>query len=245
MPELKNFVAVDWRSGKDKIYFFFKDTNKYSRFDLAENTVEAGYPMDINASNWGDFHSHAKELRFGFATTAHDSKIDGFASMGELDLDVLWLFYYVSGTPTVCRFDQDLDKVLSVHRVSDSKWHALLPYFDRIIAGTWWNTSGNPHVFRFLLNDGTFLHLSLQPEAVTQKLKPIIHRQITDAVYPGLERYKYRIIGAVQNDQPLFSRYYYIFLSNNEYLRYNMNENRVDSGPRKIDDGTWPGLLRD
>ena len=30
MPEAENFIAVDWRSGKDKCYFFFKDSNTYS-----------------------------------------------------------------------------------------------------------------------------------------------------------------------------------------------------------------------
>ncbi|WP_306156678.1 hypothetical protein [Pseudomonas sp. C2B4] len=137
MPALKNFVAIDWRSGKDKIYFFFKDINQYSRFDLANHTVEAEYPRKINAGTWHDFHLHAKDLRFGFTTTAHESKIEGSASVRELDLDVSWLFYYVGDTPTVCRYDQDQDKVVSVHSVKDSKWHQLLPYFDRIVAGTW------------------------------------------------------------------------------------------------------------
>ncbi|MCW8278993.1 hypothetical protein IMF27_28640 [Pseudomonas sp. PCH199] len=244
MPALKNFVAVDWRAGKDKIYFFFKDINKYSRFDLADNLVEAG-PTDIKATNWGAFHSHAKDLRFGFTTTAHNSKLDGAATMSELELDILWLFYYMDEIPTVCRYDQDLDKVISVHSVKDSKWRALLPYFDRIVAGTWWKTSRHEHAFRFLLNDGTFLNLDFQPQAVTQKLPPITHLPITDKYYPGLEPYKNRIIAAVQNDQPLFNCYYYIFLTNNEYIRYSIDDSRVDTGPRKIDDGTWPGLLRD
>ncbi|WP_160107714.1 hypothetical protein [Pseudomonas izuensis] len=245
MPALKNFVAVDWRAGKDKIYFFFKDINKYSRFDLADNTVEAGYPFDINAKTWGDFHSHAKNLRFGFTTTAHNSKIDTGASMTEMDLDVLWLFYYVGDTPTVCRFDQDLDKVISVHRVKDSKWHQLAPYFDRIVAATWWELPDNYFLFHFFLNDGTFLHLDFKPEAVTHKLKTIRHASITNSNHPGLERYKHRIIGAVQNDHSIFSRYYYIFLTNNEYIKYDMDNNRVKTGPVKIDDLSWPGLLRD
>lgn len=245
MPALKNFVAVDWRAGRDKIYFFFKDINKYSRFDLGRGTVEEGYPADINASNWDSFHPHAKDLRFGFTTTAHNSTISGTAGMGELDLDILWLFYYEDDAPTVCRYDQDLDKVSSVHRVKDSKWHQLLPYFDRIVAGTWWHTPNNSFVFRFLMNDGTFLHLDLQPEAITFKLKKISHTPITNHDYPGLERYKNRIIGAVQNDLPLFNRYYYIFLTNNEYIRYSIDDNRAETGPLRVDDKSWPGLLHD
>lgn len=246
MPTLKNFVAVDWRAGKDKIYFFFKDINKYSRFDLANNTVEAGYPADINASNWHDFHSHAKNLRFGFTTSNQDSRTSDPADRGAFeDLDILWLFYYEGDTPTVCKYDQDADKVISVHKVKESKWHQLLPYFDRIVAGTWWYSPRARFVFRFLLNDGTFLNLDLQPEAQTFKLRKINHAPITDKHYPGLERYKSRIIGAVQNDQPLFSRYYYIFLTNNEYIRYDIDNNRAETLPVKIDDVSWPGLLRD
>ncbi|VVN30306.1 hypothetical protein PS662_04845 [Pseudomonas fluorescens] len=244
MPALKNFVAVDWRAGKDKIYFFFKDINKYSRFDLAVGAVEPGYPKNINASNWHDFHSHAKDLRFGFTTTAFHSKIDGSHTESALELDVLWLFYYVDDTPTVCRYDQDLDKVLSVQRVKDSKWHQLLPYFDRIVAGTWWYPRGHPNAFRFFLNDGNFLNLELIYEGV-YKFPKINHVPITDKYYPGLERYKNRIIGAVQNDHPTFNRYYYIFLTNNECIRYNIGDNRIETGPVKINDETWPGLLRD
>lgn len=244
MPALKNFVAVDWRAGKDKIHFFFKDVNQYSRFDLAVGAVEPGYPKGINASNWHDFHAHAKDLRFGFTTTGFHSRIDGSRDGYSGNLDVLWLFYHVDGTPTVCRYDQDLEKVISVQRVQDSKWHPLLPYFDRIIAGTWWYPTHHPAEFRFLLNDGTALSLELIFEGL-YKFPKIKHFAITDQHYPGLERYKNRIIGAVQNDQPSFNRYYYIFLTNNECVRYNIDDQRTETGPIKIDDGTWPGLLRD
>jgi hypothetical protein len=42
MPKLENVVAVDWRSG-DRCYFFFKDNNTYTRFDIGTNNV----PQDI------------------------------------------------------------------------------------------------------------------------------------------------------------------------------------------------------
>ena len=50
---LENVVAVDWRSGKDQIYFFFKDTNTYSRFDIANDKVADGYPKPVNENTWG------------------------------------------------------------------------------------------------------------------------------------------------------------------------------------------------
>ncbi len=69
MPKPNNFVAVDWRSGKDKCYFFFKDTHTYTQFDNNDDQVPPGYPKPISSSAWGDFHQHAKNLRFGFATS--------------------------------------------------------------------------------------------------------------------------------------------------------------------------------
>lgn len=238
MPTLENFVAVDWRAGKDRIYFFFKDINKYSRFDLSDNKVAEGYPEDIKASNWGDFHSHAKNLRFGFTTTGHSSTISGPARIGELDLDILWLFYYEGDTPMVCRYDQDQDKVSSVQHVQDSKWHQLLPYFDRIVAGIWWQTLHHHRSFRFLMNDGNFLSLDFQKKEFT-------HEAITNSSWPGLQHYRNRIITGAQNDRTFADSYYYIFLTNNEYIRYNIQENRALSGPITVDDVSWPGLLRD
>ncbi|WP_306156682.1 hypothetical protein [Pseudomonas sp. C2B4] len=95
------------------------------------------------------------------------------------------------------------------------------------------------------MNDGTFLNLDLQPEAVTFKQKKINHLPITNKHYPGLELYKHRIIGAVQDDHPLFNRYYYIFLTNNQFIRYSIENDRAETGPINIDDHSWPGLLRD
>ncbi|MHC8332120.1 hypothetical protein [Pseudomonas sp. LB3P25] len=231
MPTLKNFVAVDWRAGKDKIYFFFKDTNQYSRFDLAENKVEEGYPADITSSNWGSFHAHVKNLRFGFTSSA----LGGSGGGGD---DILWLFYYDSSTPMVCKYDQDLDKVTGNYRLENSLWHQLLPYFDRIVAGTWWEVFAPKYLFRFLTNDGHYI-------IINQTTKKVTRAPITPDSWPGLAPYKNRIITAVQNDAPLIDSYYYIFLTNNEYIRYNIKDNRAETGPKKIDDVSWPGLLRD
>lgn len=231
MPTLNNVVAVDWRAGADKIFFFFKDTNQYSRFDIAENKVEEGYPTDITSSNWGSFHAHVEHLRFGFTSSA----LGGTRGEGD---DILWLFYYAGDTPMVCKYDQDLDKVTGNYRLENSPWHSLLPYFDRIVAGTWWETFGLKSVFKFLTNDGYYITYNYETKKIT-------YDPITPSSWPGLDRYKHRIITAVQNDAPLIDTYYYIFLTNNEYIRYNQKDNRAETGPKKVDDDSWPGLLRD
>lgn len=234
MPTLKNFVAVDWRSGPDRLYFFFKDTNTYSRFNIGDNEVPEGYHANVNG-NWGRFDEHVKDLRFGFTTT----DIDPYGGTGPVTgNDILWLFYYAGDTPMVCRYDQKLDEVNRTLRLADSVWHMLLPYFDRIVAGTWWQVFGRSKLFKFLMNDGHYLVVDL---IAKQK---VIRKQIAQD-WRGLNAYKHRIITAAQNDHPLFDKYYYIFLTNNEYLKYDITNNRVVAGPTQIDDESWPGLLRD
>src|SRR5471030_1094217 len=105
MPKLKNVVAVDWRAKKDKIFFFFKDSNTYTKFVIDGNGVPDGYPAPIRFGNWHDFHMHAKNLRFGFTTTNFQRE-DRFG----LDQDFLWLFYDDGGTPMVCTYYQDEDR---------------------------------------------------------------------------------------------------------------------------------------
>jgi len=232
MSALKNFVAVDWRSGKDRIYFFFKDTNTYSRFDLGENKVADGYPKKITEENWGSFHAFARNLRFGFTTT-------GIWHSSEGGDDRLWLFFYDDKkTPMVCEYNQDLDQVTGYYRLENSVWYLLAPYFDRIIAGTWWDLFAPKNVFRFLMNDGNYLSLN-------QTTKKISVYPVTQNSWPGLAPYQNRIITAAQNDEPLIDTYYYIFLTNNEYIRYNLKDNRAEISPKKIDEESWPGLLRD
>jgi len=231
MKTLKNFAAVDWRSGKDRFYFFFKDTNTYTRFDLGDNETPKNYPRTINGY-WGDMDAKLKNLRFGFATTGISP-----ANYLELDSDILWLFYYEDGIPMVCKYDQDTDKVNKVYRLADSIWHRLLPYFDRIVAGTWWEQSPHPRLFRFLMNDGNCLTLNLAIDKLTQ--------ETISETWSGLAPYKDRIITAVQNDRTLAHNYYYIFLTDNEYLRYSVPSRQLLAGPIAIDDASWPGLLRD
>ncbi|RON50820.1 hypothetical protein [Pseudomonas frederiksbergensis] len=234
MPELTNVVAVDWRAGADRCYFFFKDSNQYSRFDICDNKVPDGYPATITDSNWHGFYPYFKHLRFGFTTTGIRPVYSGISGV---DSDILWLFYYHDDVPMVCRYDQDTDKVHSVDRLEDSTWRKLSPYFDQIIAGTWWQNNRDVQLFRFLLNGGHSLYLDLPTQKLTREA-------ISETSWPGLERYKHRIITAVQNDRSFTDSCYYIFLTNNEYIRYNIPKNEIEAGPIKVDDVSWPGLLR-
>ncbi|MGB8922007.1 MAG: hypothetical protein WCC61_10920 [Pseudomonas sp.] len=230
MSRLGNVVMVDWRSGKDQIYFFFKDYNIYSRFSIPDNEVPRNYPREVSG-NWSNFHN-AYDLRFGFTTTGFDTE--------EFDGDILWLFHYHEDrfTPCVSKYDQDNDHCISTVPVSESRWKQLTPYFDRIVAGTWWQTiPGRAHLFRFLLDNGKALKLDFGYET-------LIEEPIDDETWPGLAKYQDRIMTAAQNDRTFADSYWYLFLNKDEYIRYNIQENRVVSEPIKIDNESWPGLLR-
>jgi hypothetical protein len=257
MPLLKHCVAVDWRAGKDRFYFFFKDTDTYSRFNISDQEVPAEYPSTVSGS-WGTFDRHVKNLRFGFATTG--LTLD--KPMDTSDLDILWLFYYEGAIPMVCAYNQDTDSVLQYRAIKDTKWRLLLPYFDRIIAGTWWQVNRSS-LFRFILNDGNSLYLDWDEvprnpqrdysddkyddnlfNPVATSIQTIRLDSITETTWPGLTPYKDRIITAVQKDRTLADNYYYIFLTNNQYLIYNIPKNALVSGPHPVNDESWPGLLR-
>lgn len=239
MSKLNNCVAVDWRSGKDRCYFFFKDTNTYSLYDNSEDIVSSGYPTAATQNNWGAFHSHVKNLRFGF----HTDRIVGSNRLA-WDADVLWLFYYDEKTPMVCEYDQDKDVPVSFTPVSESIWSMLLPYFDSIVAGTFWERpfrySGET-IFRFILNNGKYLELDWHS-------KKLVIADINNTTWPGLApyaAYANQFITAVQIDGDALSHsYFYIFMTGDVFLKYNISRKRLEGGGVKNVGDHWKGLLR-
>ncbi len=221
MSTLKNFVAIDWRSGLDRIYFFFKDNDIYSRYDNGDEKISDGYPQPIKG-RWDTFDEHAKHLRFGFTQTLAGDK------------DLIWLFFYNGDIPWVCAYDQDKDKVDAFYKLSNSLWTPILPFFDRIIAGTWLEAIGHKYLFRFLLNDGTYLTF----DTITKQIK-----YDPTAVLTGLAPYKNRLITAAQIDPTFSDNLWYIFLTDNQYVIYNMQKGWVEGGVKKIS-GRFAGLTR-
>lgn len=84
----KKLAAVDWRTEKDRCYFFFKDSNTHSILDI-NNTIPDGYPSEVKPDNRDDFHSHVKQLQFGFSTTGVKPTRPGISG---IDSNILWLF---------------------------------------------------------------------------------------------------------------------------------------------------------
>ncbi|MFJ2711446.1 hypothetical protein ACIOZM_11200 [Pseudomonas sp. NPDC087346] len=226
MTATKNFTAVDWRQGPDRIYFFFKEKNTYSRFDIEDNKVLSGHPTFLDGK-WEGFDKPAADLRFGFTTTT--ASWDG-------GVDTLWLFYDEGDTPSVCEFSQKSDKALSKTSVARSMWAPLLPYFYKVVGVMWSESSAQKETYWVLLNDGNYLIYDIYTK--TLEVLPL-----KNSPWSELEQYKGRMMTAVLNDYPTFDTYFYIFLNDNQYLRYEQAAKKL-FGPYTISETSWPGLLK-
>jgi hypothetical protein len=90
---------------------------------------------------------------------------------------------------------------------------------------------------QFFLNDGTYIRYDMQAD----KMDPGYPRPIDDQTWPGMAPYARLIAAACNGPQEKA----YFFLSNGQYLRYDIQADKVDAGyPRPIDDKTWPGMGR-
>ncbi|WP_085683383.1 MULTISPECIES: hypothetical protein [unclassified Pseudomonas] len=227
MSKMDNFIAVDWRAGPDRIFFYFKESNTYSRFSIGANKADSDYPKPVRG-NWGDHVISAADVRFGFTTESPS---------WNNNTDHLWLFYYKNETPWVCQFLQQTDSVVSNASVANSEWSALLPYFDNIVGVMHQSYSSTTNDFWILLNNGNYLSY----DAYTKTLKT---HPLKNSNWAKLEPYSHRMLTAVTNDYPTFDRHFYVFLSDNEYLRYEHESKKV-YGPIKTDDESWPGLPHD
>jgi len=223
MTNINNLVAVDWRTGPDAIIFFFKQYNAFCRFSIGDNKVEGN--VKLTPVDWRDLEIDAEDICFGFTTT-------GF----EFDArDSLWLFYYRDGTPWVCEYLQKEGKVKSKTTVAQSHWAKLLPWFDKIVGVMWQGTTSTRDEYWVLLRDDHYLVF----DTFSGKLqaKPLEGSPWSDIS----SDYQDRMITAVLNDRSMFDRFFYIFLTDNQYLRYEQNAKEL-FGPYDIDEVSWPGL---
>lgn len=225
---MKNFVTVDWRNGPDRIFFFFKDTNTYSSFHLGNNHVEEGYPTSV-AGHWGDFGQHVKDLRFGFTTPSPDWHSAGGG-------DMVWFFYLDGDTPMVCKYSQINSKVVFKKSLSDTDWWPLGNFFNKIVGVMLDEKADSKHTYWVFLNDGRYFQYSPRTPR-PPKVKPF-----NGSEWKELENYKDRIITTALNDFSIFNAYFYFFLTNNEYLRFDVKKRTVN-GPFPVHEGTWPGLI--
>ena len=115
-------------------------------------------------------------------------------------------------------------------RITNETWPGLAPYAAQIDAAF---TMAN-HTF-FFLSDGTYLKYDL----ANDRLLDGYPRPINDQTWPGLGAYARQIDAAVAYD----SNHIYFFLTNGQYVLYQLDLDRVlDGYPKSLDSSEWKPL---
>ncbi|RZG00590.1 hypothetical protein EXT48_18355 [Pseudoalteromonas sp. CO348] len=141
--------------------------------------------------------------------------------------------YFFSEDARYWRYDTVLDKTDDGYPVSvtNGNWPGLGDYAEQIRA-SFYKDSGTVYYF---LSDGQYLSYDVQSD----KVRAGYPKAIDNNTWPGLAAYANKITATLR----WTSDKVYFFLDDGQYLRYNLGDDRVDSGyPKAINDNTWPGL---
>lgn len=131
------------------------------------------------------------------------------------------------------RYNKTLDKTESGYprTVEEGNWPGLGQYAAKISAGF----SKDLTRSYFFLNDGTYIRYN----NTLDKADSGYPQPINNSTWPGLGAYATQISATLR----WTGNKVYFFLKNGNYLRYDLVNDRVDSGyPKPINDSTWPGL---
>ncbi|GAA5646648.1 hemopexin repeat-containing protein [Vibrio proteolyticus] len=141
--------------------------------------------------------------------------------------------YFFGQSGRYWRYDTVLDKTDSGYPtpVTDYNWPGLADY-KQLIDAAFYKDANTVYYF---LSDGRYLSYDVQADRVRDGYP----KAVSDNDWPGLAPYADRIQAALKWQ----GERVYFFLRDGTYLRYNLSENRVDSGyPKPVNDSTWPGL---
>ncbi len=205
-------AAVSWSLLRA---YFFRDDNRYVRYNKTLDKADSGYPAATNDHNWPGLEDYRDDIVAGFYRNLSTAYF--FLSNGQ----------YLS-------YDIQNDKVRAGYPqpINHQTWPGIGDYATQIAATLRW--SGDK--VYFFLNSGDYLRFDLGDDHVDNGYP----QPINDQTWPGLGDYATEITAALHwNDLRG-----YIFLKNQRYIRYNIAQDESDSGyPRTTNDNTWPGLM--
>ncbi|GAB2899351.1 alkaline phosphatase family protein [Microbulbifer echini] len=141
--------------------------------------------------------------------------------------------YYFRSDNQYVRYKKILDRASSDYpRTTDNNtWPGLGDYANLIVAA--FKTSSEKGYF--FLNDGRYLRYDLDKDRVDSGYPKLVDNNS----WPGMATYANKIRAALKwpNNKV------YFFLNDGNYLRYDLEEDQLDSGyPQAVNDNTWPGL---
>lgn len=147
----------------NKVYFFLTN-GTYLRYDIRNDSVDAGYPQPINDKSWPGMGRHAG--KFYAALNWPGGKVQFFLSNG-----------------TYVRYDLRADRVDPGYpqRITNATWPGLAEYEARITSAVNWK-NGKAY---FFLVDGTYLRYDIADDEVEDGYP----KRIDARSWPGLYSY--------------------------------------------------------
>lgn len=206
-------IVASVRVPGDKAHFFLSN-GTYLRFDARNNAVDPGYPKPVSDASWPGMGGYALQIAAAF--NGPRGKVYFFLGDGR------YLRYDTRDT----RVDPGYPKV-----ISDANWPGMGRYGAMVTDALNW--PGDK--VQFFLSNGTYLRFDM----VANRVDEGYPKPVNDNTWPGLGPY----VGSVTSMLRWNDNAVYFFTANGEYLRYNIQNDRVDSGyPQRINDRTWPGM---
>lgn len=139
------------------------------------------------------------------------------------------MFFFNDGTYSLINLNTK--EVLSGYPkpINETTWKGISRYQAQIVATLRWKEDS-----MFIFSDSTYIRFSRSADAAAHGA-----RNITESTWPGLGAHAAKIKTALNwKDGKI-----HFFLTNNTYIRYDIEADKADSGyPKPIDDKTWPGL---
>jgi Hemopexin len=207
------YVAAAVLWPDDKAQFFLSN-GTYVRYDLRTERAEEGYPKPIDDRTWPGLGPFAQMILA--ACNAPDGKAYFFLSNGQ----------YVRYSIQQDKIDPGYPKP-----IDDATWPGIGRYSGALASALNWKDGK----IQFFLTNGQYIRYDI----ANDHADPDYPQDVTQDTWPGLENYKSLLAGAFNRENGKA----YIFLKDGRYIRYDIEEDRVDAGyPKAIDEQTWPGM---
>ncbi|MCK7598262.1 hemopexin repeat-containing protein [Microbulbifer sp. CAU 1566] len=153
-------IVAAFKASSSKGYFFLAD-GRYLRYDLNSDSVDSGYPKDVNNSSWPGLAPYATQIRA--ALKWPNSKV-----------------YFFLADGSYLRYDMNNDSLDGGYPkpINNSTWPGMADYAMDITAAHQWNSS---RAYIFLSNQ-RYLRYSISGDQVDSGYP----RAINGNTWPGL-----------------------------------------------------------
>lgn len=212
-PQTGHYVTAAINWKDGKAQFFLND-GRYFRYDIRANRTDPGYPKPIDEKTWPGMAQYSWLI--AAACKGPDGKVYFFLSDGR------FLRYDIQGDRMEAGYPKPLD---------DDTWPGMGQYASTLSSALDWKGGK----IQFFLKNGQYIRY----DVATYRADESYPKDITESTWPGLASYKHNLAGMINWDDHKA----YMFLKSGQYLRYDIQADRVDPGyPKAIDDDAWPAF---